>query len=48
MLIIINERPFRDIFGQLQTQECKVTKKQIIRLQLNEKKSKDGQKRLMS
>ena len=31
----------RDIFGQLHTQEYKATKKLIVRLQLNEKKSKD-------
>ena len=32
---------FRDIFGQLHTQEFKATKKQM-RLQLNEKKSKES------
>ena len=30
-------RAFRDIFGQLLKQENKATKKQIVRLQLNEK-----------
>ena len=45
--IIINKRHF-DIFGQLLTQEYKATKKQILRLQLNEKKSKESHKRLMS
>ena len=30
------EETFRDIFGQLHTQEYKATKKQIVRLQLNE------------
>ena len=34
--------------GQLHTQEFKATKKQIVRLQLNEKKSKESQTRLMS
>ena len=33
-------KTFRDIFGQLHTQEYKTTKKQIVRFQLNEKKSK--------
>ena len=37
---------FRDIFGQLHTQEYKVTKKQIVRLQLNGNKSKESQTRL--
>ena len=32
---------FRDTFGQLQTQEYKATKKQIVRLQLSEKKEKE-------
>ena len=36
------------MFGQLHTQEYKATKKQIVRLQLNEKKSKESQIRLMS
>ena len=35
-------------FGQLHTQENKATKKQIVRLQLNEKKSKESQTKLMS
>ena len=39
-------KTFRDIFGQLHTQEYKGRKKQIVRLQLNEKKSKESQKRL--
>ena len=30
-------RTFRDIFGQLLKQENKATKKEIVRLQLNEK-----------
>ena len=34
--------------GQLHTREYKATKKQIVRLQLNEKRSKENQKRLMS
>ena len=34
---------FRDIFGQLHKQEYKATKKQIVKLQLNEKKSKESQ-----
>ena len=38
---------FPDIFGQLHTQEYKTTKKQIVRFQLNEKKSKESQTRLM-
>ena len=38
-------KTFHDIFGQLCTQEYKATKKQVVRLQLNEKKS---QTRLMS
>ena len=29
------KKPFGDIFGQLHTQECKSTKKYIVRLQLN-------------
>ena len=37
-----------DNFGQLHTKEYKGTKRQIVRLQLNEKKSKEGQIRLMS
>ena len=41
-------KTFLDIFGQLHTQEYKATKKQIVRLQPNEKKSKGGQTRLMS
>ena len=41
-------KTFRDIFGQLHTQEYKTTKKQIVRFQLNEKKSKESQTRLMS
>ena len=39
-------KTFRDIFGQLHTQEYKATKKQIVKLQLNEKKSKEDQTRL--
>ena len=41
-------KTFRDIFRQLHTQEYKTTKKQAVRLQLNEKKSKESQTRLMS
>ena len=41
-------KTFRDMFGQLHTEEHKATKKQIVRLQLNEKKSKESQIRLMS
>ena len=41
-------KTFRDVFGQLQTQGYKATKKQIVRYQLNEKKSKESQTRLMS
>ena len=48
MWIIINKKTFRGIFGQLQTQEYKAMKKQIVRPQLNEKKSKKRQTRLMS
>ena len=36
------EKTFRDIFRQLHTQEYKATKKQIVRLQLNEKKSNES------
>ena len=36
------------IFGQLHTQEFKATKKQVVRLQLNEKKWKKSQTWLMS
>ena len=36
-----------DTFGQLHTQEYKATKKQIVSLQLNEKKSKERQTRLI-
>ena len=32
---------FCDIFGQLHTQQYKVTKKKVVRFQLNEKKSKE-------
>ena len=39
---------FCDIFGQGHTQEYKATRKQIVRLQLNEKKSEGSQTRLMS
>ena len=44
----INVYSSRDIFGHLQTQDHKATKKEIVRLQLNEKKSKESQIRLMS
>ena len=33
-------KTLRDIFGQLHTQEHKATKKQVVRLQLNESNSK--------
>ena len=33
-------KTFRNIFGQLHTQEYKTTKKQIVRFQLNEKSQK--------
>ena len=36
-----------DTFGELHTQEYKATKKQIVSLQPNEKKSKERQKRLI-
>ena len=36
------------IFEQLHTQEYKTKKKQIVRLQVNEKKSKENQTKLMS
>ena len=39
---------FRDIFGQLHTQEHKAKKNIIVRLQLNEKKSAENQTRLTS
>ena len=39
---------FRDILGQLHTQEYKATKKHVVRLQLNEKKLKESRTRLMS
>ena len=45
---IITNKTFRDIFGQLHTQEYKSTKKQTVKVQLNEKKSKETQTRLMS
>ena len=35
------QRTFRDIFGQLDTQEYKTTKKQIVRLQLKTKTKAD-------
>ena len=38
---------FRDIFVQLYTQEYKATRKQVVKLQLNEKKSKKSHTRLM-
>ena len=34
-------KTFRDIFGQLHTQEYKTTRKQIVKFQLNGKKSKE-------
>ena len=36
------ENTFRDIFGQLHTQEYKATKNQIVRIQLNVKKSNES------
>ena len=48
MWIIINKRHFVIFFGQLHIQEHKATKKQIARLELNEKKSKESQARLIS
>ena len=39
------QRTFRDIFGQLDTQEYKTTKKQIVRLQLKTKTKADLKKR---
>ena len=39
---------FCDIFGQLHTQQYKVTKKKVVRFQLNEKKSKESKTILMS
>ena len=42
------KKTFHDIFGQLHTQEYKVTENQIVRLQLNEKNSKESQTRLMN
>ena len=42
------EMTFCDIFRQLLTRKYKVTKKQMVRLQLKEKKSKESQARLMS
>ena len=41
-------KTFHDIFKQLHTQENKAMKQQIVRLQLNEKKLKENQTRLMS
>ena len=41
-------KAFLDIFGQLHRLEYKDTKKQIVRRQRNEKKSKEDQTRLMS
>ena len=42
------KKHFVIFFGQLHTQEYKATKKQIVRLHLNEKKSKGSQTRLMN
>ena len=42
------KRHFVIFFGKLHIQEHKATKKQIVKLQLNEKKSKESQTRLMS
>ena len=39
---------FRYIFGQLHTQEYQVTKKEVVKLQLIGKKSKESHTRLMS
>ena len=41
-------KTFRDIFGQLHTQEYKATKEKMLRLQLNEKNAKESQTRLMT
>ena len=42
------QNTFCDIFGQLHTQQYKVTKKKVLRFQLNEKKSKESKTILMS
>ena len=42
------QRTFRDIFGQLHTQEYKARKKQIVTFQLNGMKPMESQRRLMS
>ena len=42
------KKTFRDIFGQLHSQEYKATKKKIERLQLNAKKPKGSQTLLLS
>ena len=39
------QRTFRDIFGQLDIQEYKTTKKQIVRLQLKTKTKADLKER---
>ena len=39
------QRTFRDIFGQLDTQKYKTTKKQIVRLQLKTKTKADLKER---
>ena len=41
-------KTFRGILGLMHTQEYKAIKKQAVRLQLNEKKSKENETRLMS
>ena len=42
------QNTFCDIFEQMHTQEYRATTKQTLRLQLNEKKSKESKTRLMS
>ena len=47
-MINYKQKLFRGIFGQLHIHEYKAMKKQIVKLQLNEKNSKESQTRLMS
>ena len=44
----MHKKTFRGIFWQLYTEEHRATEEQIVGLQLNEKKSKESQTRLMN
>ena len=48
MLIILNEKHFMIFLGKCKHKSIKATKNQIVRLQLNGKKSKERQATLMA